>query len=156
MCRLPILMLLSLLAWSGTASAAIQPNTGDSLPPIRAVQLASPVSIDGVLAEAAWQGAPSSTRLVQGDPVEGVAPSESTWVWLAYDDNALYVAARMWDSHPDSIIANLVRRDGLVASDRFLLLLDPYHDHRSGYYFSVNAAGVLAGRGGTRRAGPAS
>jgi hypothetical protein len=143
MCRLPILMLLSLLAWSGTASAAIQPNTGDSLPPIRAVQLASPVSIDGVLAEAAWQGAPSSTRLVQGDPVEGVAPSESTWVWLAYDDNALYVAARMWDSHPDSIIANLVRRDGLVASDRFLLLLDPYHDHRSGYYFSVNAAGVL-------------
>ena len=51
--------------------------------------------------------------------------------------------ARMWDSHPDSIIANLVRRDGFVASDRFLLLLDPYHDHRSGYYFGVNAAGVL-------------
>ena len=143
MCRLPIVMILCLLAVSGPVSAQIQPNTGDSLPPIRAARLASPVVIDGALTEAAWQGAPSSSRLVQGDPVEGVAPSESTWVWLAYDDNALYVAARMWDSHPDSIIANLARRDGLVASDRFLLLLDPYHDHRSGYYFSVNAAGVL-------------
>jgi len=141
--RLLTPMFLSLLALSGTDSAAIQPNTGDSLPPIRATRLATPVAIDGALTEAAWQGAPSSTRLVQGDPVEGVAASESTWVWLAFDDNALYVAARMWDSHPDSIIANLVRRDGLVASDRFLLLLDPYHDHRSGYYFSVNAAGVL-------------
>jgi hypothetical protein len=141
--RLLTLMFLSLLASSGTASAAIQPNHGDSLPPIRAERLASPVTLDGALADAAWQGAPSSTRLVQGDPVEGVAPSESTWVWLAYDDQALYVAARMWDSHPDSIIANLVRRDGFVASDRFLILLDPYHDHRSGYFFSVNAAGVL-------------
>ncbi len=143
MCRVPTLMFLCLLTAFGTASARIQPNSGDSLPPIRAARLASPVTIDGALTEAAWQGAPSSTQLVQGDPVEGVAPSESTWVWLAFDENALYVGARMWDAHPDSIIANLVRRDGFVASDRFLLLLDPYHDHRSGYYFSVNAAGVL-------------
>ena len=143
MCRVTTLILLSLLAVSGTASAAIQPNRGDSLPPIRAERLTSAVTVDGALLEAAWQGAPSSNRFVQGDPVEGVAPSESTWVWLAYDDRALYVAARMWDSHPDSIISNLVRRDGLVASDRFLLLLDPYHDHRSGYFFSINVAGVL-------------
>jgi hypothetical protein len=143
MCRVPTLMFLCLLAVCGTASAAIQPNSGDSLPPVRAFRLTSPVTIDGALLEAAWQGAPSATRFVQGDPVEGAAPSESTWVWLAYDDDALYIAARCWDSHPDSIIANLARRDLLVPSDRFLVMLDPYHDHRSGYFFSVSAAGVL-------------
>ena len=137
------LMLLSLLAACGTASAQIQPNSGDSLPPVRAVRLTGPVVIDGALTEADWQGAPSCTRLVQGDPVEGAAASESTWVWVGFDDDAIYFAARLWDSHPDSIIANLARRDLLVPSDRFLVLLDPYHDHRSGYYFSVNAAGVL-------------
>jgi hypothetical protein len=141
--RVVTLMLLGFLAASGNAAARIQPNSGDSLPPVPVVRLASPVVIDGALDEAAWQGAPSATRFVQGDPVEGAAPSESTWAWVAYDDDALYLAARCWDSHPDSIIANLARRDVLVASDRFLLLLDPYHDHRSGYFFSVSAAGVL-------------
>jgi hypothetical protein len=138
-----LLIVLCLLAVSGTAFAGFQPNTGDSLPPLRAVRLASPVQIDGALTDAAWQAAPSLTRLVQGDPVEGAAASESTWVWLAFDEKALYVAARMWDSHPDSIVAQLVRRDGYVASDRFFLMLDPYHDHRSGFFFTVNAAGVL-------------
>jgi len=140
-----VLALLSLIAlWGvGPATAGIQPNSGDSLPPVRAVRLTAPVTIDGALTEPAWQGTPSCTRLVQGDPIEGAAASESTWVWVAFDDEALYVAARCWDSHPDSIIANLARRDLVVPSDRFLVLLDPYHDHRSGYFFSINAAGVL-------------
>jgi hypothetical protein len=137
------LLCLSLLAAWVPAAAATQPTFGDSLPPVRAFRLAAPVVIDGALTEAAWQGAPSSTKFVQGDPVEGAAPSESTWAWVAFDDEALYVAARCWDSHPDSIIANLVRRDLLVPSDRFLVLLDPYHDRRSGYFFSLSAGGVL-------------
>jgi hypothetical protein len=143
MCRLLSALFLFVAVAAGTATAQSSATHGDSLPPIRALRLASPVSIDGALADAAWQGPPSSTRLVQGEPIEGAAPSESTWVWIAFDEDALYVAARCWDSSPDSIIANLVRRDGYVASDRFLVLLDPYHDHRSGYFFCVNAAGVL-------------
>ncbi len=141
--RVLFLTFLLLLGLPGAAFAGIRPNTGDSLPPIHAVRLTAPVTIDGALTEPDWQRAPASNQLVQGDPIEGIAASESTWVWLAFDEQALYVAARMWDSRPDSIIANLVRRDGLVPSDRFLILLDPYHDHRGGYYFSVNAAGVL-------------
>ena len=145
-------VLCALFLWVATAATVIgprpaaaepQPNSGDSLPPVPAFKLTAPVRIDGVLDESPWQGAPSASRFVQGDPVEGAAPSESTWVWVAFDDQALYVAARCWDSHPDSIITNLVRRDLLAAGDRFLVLLDPYHDHRGGYFFSLSAAGVL-------------
>ncbi len=110
---------------------------------VRIFRLDSPITVDGALTEPAWQRPPAVTRLLQADPVEGAAPSESTWVWVAYDDEALYVAARCWDSHPDSIIATLVRRDVDVTADRFYVALDPFHDRRSGYYFGVNAAGVL-------------
>jgi hypothetical protein len=53
---------------------------------------------------------------------------------------------RCWDSHPDSIYASLARRDVAVATapnDRITLNLDPFHDHRSGYFFSLSVAGTL-------------
>jgi hypothetical protein len=62
---------------------------------------------------------------------------------VAWDDEALYVAARMFDAYPDSMVAQLVRRDVTTPSDRFMVLVDPFRDKRSGYYFAVNVAGVL-------------
>jgi hypothetical protein len=135
---LPVVLFLA-LAVAASAAAQVPEGAG----PVRAVRLTSPVLIDGRLDEAVWRGAPAVTRFTQRDPVEGAVPRESTWVWVAYDERALYVAARLWDSRPDSIVAQLVRRDVTTASDRFFLYLDTYHDRRSGYYFGVSAAGVL-------------
>src|SRR5437879_8754655 len=50
----------------------------------------------------------------------------------------------MYDSHPDSIVARLGRRDAQTNSDGLTVYIDPYHDRRSGYYFGVNAAGTLS------------
>ena len=125
-------------------SAAQSPvDLGAALPPVQAVRLAAPVTVDGALNEAVWQGPPGLTRLVQNEPYNGAAPTESTWVWFAYDDEALYLAARMWDSHPDSILAPLFRRDDFVPTDFVALILDPFHDHRTGYEFGITASGVL-------------
>ena len=133
------------VAAARSAAAGTPGATGERvpLPPVRAVRLTSPVTVDGALDEAVWQGVPTVTHLTQSDPNEGAAASESTAVWVAWDDEALYVAARCHDLRPDSIIAQLVRRDVSTASDRFMVYLDPFHDRRSGYYFGVNAAGVL-------------
>ena len=49
---------------------------------------------------------------------------------------------RAFDPHPDSIVSLLSRRDDQTASDYITLMLDPYHDRRTGYEFSVNPAGV--------------
>ena len=62
---------------------------------------------------------------------------------VLYDDDALYVGARLYDSRPDSIRAQLARRDRITSSDRFLVFLDSYHDRRTGFYFGINAAGTL-------------
>jgi len=110
---------------------------------IYAKRLNSPIHIDGKLIEPVWQQIEGFEDFYQSEPIEGGSPSEKTIVKIAYDDHALYIGARMFDSAPDSIIARLSRRDNIEDSDFFAIGLDPYHDKRSGYFFVVNAAGVL-------------
>jgi hypothetical protein len=130
-------------------AAAVQSPAGPADSPstaplrVRAMRLAQPITIDGLLREALWQSVERVSGFVQRDPNEGTAPTESTVVYIAYDDAALYVAARLYDSRPDSIVARLGRRDVETSSDRFTFYVDPYHDRRSGFYFGVNAAGAL-------------
>ncbi|MEJ2633940.1 MAG: DUF5916 domain-containing protein [Calditrichia bacterium] len=120
-------------------------SSGGNLPAdfrICAVRLNETPAIDGVLAEPVWNNMQGTSRFVMRDPTEGGQPSESTMVWVAYDNEALYIAARMFDSSPKSIVARLGRKDVDMNSDAFIVFLDPYHDKRSGYYFAVNAAGT--------------
>ena len=132
------------------ALAGIPPVAVDSPPPaapqqLRAVRLGGgqAVTIDGVLRESHWQSAERINGFTQRDPTEGAVPTESTVVYIVYDDAALYIGARLYDSHPDSIVARLARRDEATSSDRFQVFIDPYHDKRSGFYFGISAAGTL-------------
>ena len=100
------------------------------------------IKIDGLLSETLWQSTGYSD-FVQTDPQDGAAPSEKTTVWLAFDKEALYVAARLYDSEPDKIVKQLSRRDDYSDSDWFRFAVDPYFDKRSGYRFSVNPAGSI-------------
>ena len=109
---------------------------------IVAVRAVEPITIDGLLTESEWQR-PGFSHFTQRLPNEGAAPSQETEVWLAYDDDALYVAARMHDTAPDSIIQILGRRDIDITADWFQFDVDPYHDRRSGFYFALSAAGTM-------------
>jgi hypothetical protein len=80
---------------------------------------------------------------VQKDPVQGGVPSEETEVGFLFDDGVLYIGARMYNSHPDSIAAQSSRKDqdqGNAAMVR--ISLDTYNDRRTAYTFAVTAAGV--------------
>ena len=121
---------------------------GDSIPPagnslVRAARMAGPIELDGNLSDPAWATAAPVTGFSQRDPHEGAPATERTEVRVLYDDNALYVGARMYDASPDSVRAQLARRDRITSSDRFLVFLDCYHDRRTGFYFGINAAGTL-------------
>ena len=48
----------------------------------------------------------------------------------------------MYDPHPDSIRAFLSRRDVSTPSDRVKIMIDSYHDRRTGYELAVNPKGV--------------
>ena len=110
---------------------------------IHALRLSNQVQIDGMLNEPVWLTANGFENFIQRDPTEGAKPTEKTVLLVAYDNDALYIGARMYDSAPDSIVARLARRDEWVTSDHVTIYLDPYYDKRSGYFFSLNAAGTL-------------
>jgi hypothetical protein len=109
---------------------------------VHAVRLHEPIHLDGVLSESVWQQH-GTTAFFQQEPNQGQPVSEPTEVWVAYDDEAVYIAARLQDSHPDSIIDRLSRRDNDIGADDFTVGIDPYHDKRNGFYFTITAGGTL-------------
>ncbi len=116
----------------------LRPRPGQVL----ALRLGGPVRLDGRLDEPAWQG-PSAAPLHQNDPDNGAPPRQRTDWWIAYDAEALYVAARLHDTAPESISARLGRRDTWPQSDWVYLNLDTYNDDRNAFSFSVNPAGTI-------------
>jgi len=80
-----------------TTVAAQQPNAHQSapVPAAGAVLRTAPISIDGRLDEDAWKNVTPITELRQQRPVEGNAASLATEVRIMYDDEAIYVGARM-------------------------------------------------------------
>jgi hypothetical protein len=101
-----------------------------------------PPVIDGRDDDPAWRAAQVITGFRVFDPKEDGDPSFPTEVRVAYDPQNLYVFARMFDPHPDSIQALLSRRDVKNQSEQIKLMIDSYHDRRTGYEFAVNPAGV--------------
>ena len=110
---------------------------------VHAARASGEITLDGQLVEAMWADAPPISGFIQREPDEGAPATESTEVRVLYDDDAVYIGARLHDSRPDSIRAQLARRDRITNSDRFLVFLDCYHDRRTGFYFGINAAGTL-------------
>ncbi len=136
-------ILLFVVLLCGLLSAAVLEEIHKpKIQKVTAVRLDEPIKLDGILQEHVWQNGHGVEEFRQLEPREGGEPSEPTLVHVAFDDDALYVGARLYDSAPDSIIALLGRRDVDLSSDLFAVFIDPYHDKRSGFYFGVNAAGT--------------
>ena len=127
---------------------AIQAQALVTAPPVpdattvQATRTAVAPVLDGKDDDVIWKDAPPIDRFLEARPTEGAAPRLRTEARVGYDEHNLYVFIRSFDPHPDSIVALLARRDEENASDYVTLMLDPYHDRRTGFEFQVNAAGV--------------
>jgi hypothetical protein len=117
-----------------------------------AARSTGPITIDGRLDEASWQRATPITGFRQFQPREGAAATLPTEVRFQFDEEALYVGARM--SQPGGVVAPLARRDQLLdasgnngsfnslTTDKLIVELDPYHNRLDDAWFEVNPAGV--------------
>ncbi|MGH9335434.1 MAG: DUF5916 domain-containing protein, partial [Vicinamibacteria bacterium] len=112
---------------------------------LRAVRIDEPLVVDGVLDESVYRLVPSVSGFIQQDPHEGEPATEDTEMWVLFDDDNIYVAARCWDSRPELIVANEMRRDntGLYDNDNFAVLFDTFHDRRNAFIFHINPLGGL-------------
>ena len=126
-------------------AAAQAPTTAaPERPSLAAARVNSPITIDGRLDEADWQMSSPATAFLQRDPDEGQPATEATEVRILFDNEAIYVGARMHDREPAAIARRLTRRDsdpeGLA--DAIHVAFDPHHDHITGAIFTVTAAGT--------------
>jgi hypothetical protein len=94
--------------------------------------------------EAFWQDCPVATGFVEYSPRNGTVPPVNTEVRFAYDDEALYVFAIMYDPHPDSICKELGRRDEveLLTTDYISFDILPYNDGLNMFEFKVTPRGL--------------
>ena len=111
---------------------------------LQIVRTLTPPALDGVLDEPLWADAAKIGDLYQVKPGNGMPASERTEVYLAYDDNAIYVGAKLWDpASPNGIAAtNMKHGAGMRDDDRIAVLFDTFNTHRTGYRFETNANGV--------------
>jgi len=108
-----------------------------------ATRTASEPKIDGNLNDSVWNNAHVIRDFRQQLPLYNTNPGFRTEVRVLYDDAAIYISAKMYDSHPDSILKQLGNRDDQnLNADYFTFALDTYNTQIDAYYFSVTASGV--------------
>jgi len=112
---------------------------------VRATRLKEPMVLDGRLDDDVYRSVPPLTGFIQQEPHEGQLATEQTEAWIFFDDRNLYVAARCWDSHPERMVANEMRRDhnDINQNENFVVTLDTFYDRRNGFYFQTNPIGAL-------------
>jgi len=141
-------------AWAQTGLAAGGPpapvapdvisRDADGRATVRAVRVTAPIKIDGQLDEAVYTATIPFSDFIQSDPHPGEIATEKSDVWLLFDDQNVYITCRCWETHPERIIANEMRRDTtqlLGGNDNFMVNLDTFHDGRTGIAFGVNPIG---------------
>jgi hypothetical protein len=128
------------LVGSGTAAAASATDA-----PVGIAGAAEGIRLDGVLDEPAWARATPIGPLLQRDPKEGAPPSEATEVRVLFDADNLYLGIRCYDRTPSGIVSTQLARDAdLEVDDHVTVVVDPFFDHRNGFFFRVNPAGARA------------
>jgi hypothetical protein len=112
---------------------------------LRATRIPEPIVLDGKLDEPVYSRVPAVGDFVQQEPNEGEPATEKTEAWVFFDDDNIYVSARCWDSHPERMVINEMRRDNfnIFQNENVTLVFDTFYDHRNGFFFQTNPLGAL-------------
>ena len=131
----PTIILVALLASHANAEDVEQVT-------VRAHRLTQPLVFDGRLDDAVYHSIEPAPAFRQQEPQAGELATEQTEMWVFFDDRNIYVSARMHDSAPDRMVADEMRRDAsLYQNEHFAVVLDTFHDRRTGFFFQTNPLG---------------
>ena len=102
------------------------------------------IVIDGKITEEIWKSAEVAKDFVMIAPDNGKTEDKDrrTEVKVVYDNEAIYIAAILYDNQPKKISKELTTRDNFVSADHFGVLINGYNDGQQEFRFFVSAAGV--------------
>ncbi|HWY45184.1 MAG TPA: carbohydrate binding family 9 domain-containing protein [Candidatus Sulfotelmatobacter sp.] len=133
--RVPLLLLIAVSA----RASGNEPPAAQAL-----VRTSVSITLDGRLDEPVWQEAPV-LKLVQQAPKPGEPTPYETEVRIVVARDRLYFGFICKDPDPGRIAVHTMRRDDqMLGDDKVSILLDPYGDHRTGYFLQLNSVGARA------------
>jgi hypothetical protein len=102
------------------------------------------ITIDGKFDEPTWKTAAIATDFVMIEPNNGEPEKNNrrSEVKIVYDNEAIYIAATMYDDQPTKILKELTARDDFGSADHFGIFFNGYNDGQQEFRFYVSAAGV--------------
>lgn len=109
---------------------------------LTALRIQEEIEINGKLDEKAWSSAQPATDFIQTEPTPGIPSTFVTEVFFLYDNNAVYIGAKMYDPEPQKILKELSLRDQMGNTDYFGVFFDTYKSGINGFNFFVTASGV--------------
>ncbi|RPI52264.1 MAG: hypothetical protein EHM55_16945 [Acidobacteria bacterium] len=110
---------------------------------LRAHRATTPPTLDGRLDDEVWSHEPLPLDgWMSYNPMRGEGAAERTYVWIAYDDAAIYFAFRCLDTQPERIRTNISRRDNAFSDDWVGLSLDSSRAGQLAYHLFVNPSGI--------------
>ena len=135
---------ISLLCMLSAAVSLAVAGTSDA-PSVHATGGSTSITLDGHLDEPMWHDAPV-LKLVQQSPTPGAPTPYETEVRVIVTRDHIYFAFVCKDPNRRRIAVHTMQRDqnseDAKGDDTVSIVLDPYGDHRTGYFFRINAAGA--------------
>lgn len=107
----------------------------------KALDTLPPPHIDGIPDDEGWNIVEWTGDYIENDPDENTPPGQQTKFKIVYDQKFLYIGFRCYDTEPEKIEKRLSRRDGF-SGDWVEVNIDSYLDRRTGFSFTLSAAGV--------------
>ncbi len=99
------------------------------------------IVFDGQLNEPFWEDLePLDMTMYQ--PVYEGPVTEKNEIYLVYDQEHIYLAARLYHENPADIRSNSLYRDEYSSDDTFALILDTFNDNENALWFFTNPAGT--------------
>ncbi len=109
---------------------------------LQATRINTIIKIDGIIDSVFYNLSDSATGFIQMEPERGAPSVENTVVYLAYNEQTLFVAFKCYQD-PATITAKIQTRDNLTKSDDAVAFtLDTYNDQRTGFGFLLNPLGT--------------
>ncbi len=133
-------------AGGAAASVAMGSRDAEGRVTVTAQRVVERVVVDGRLDESFYSRVHPAAGFVQVEPAYGEPATEQTELWVFFDDRAVYIGLRCYDSGMDRWASLDLRRDspGFGQTESVSVGLDPFYDRRNGFIFGINAAGGLS------------
>ena len=106
-------------------------------------KISDPIELDGKLEESFWSELTPASQFIQYFPNDTTPATSETELYMAYDQEFLYVGVKCYGLG-DEWRVNTLRRDYRAGgNDNITLVFDSFQDETNAYFFGINPEGVI-------------